>query len=81
MSRSPPTISLLDEEIAWVTEHQAVIERVKRVKEDHQRLWEEEAQREAKAKKAWREAEGKEAWRQAEEVEKACKEAEGAEKA
>ena len=53
----------------------------KRVKEDHQRLWEEEAQREAKAKKAWREAEGKEAWREAEEVEKACKEAEGAEKA
>ena len=87
MSTSPPVIFMSDKEDAWIAEHKAVIEKVKRAKEEHQRQGEEdawrqaeaeakEAHRKSEAKEAHRKLEAKEAWRHTEESERAWKEAE-----
>ena len=62
MSGSPPVISMSDEEDTWIAEHEAAIKRVKRVKEECQRQWEEEAWRvKEKHQRQWEE----EVWREA----------------
>ena len=61
MSASPPTISMSDEEDAWTHQHEIALEKVKCMKEEQQRQWEEEVQKVEEAERLQREAEAEKA--------------------
>ena len=57
MSASPPHIVLLDEEDAWIWEHEVTRERVKQAEEERQRQREEEVWKMVEAEHVRKEAE------------------------
>ena len=69
---SPPTILMSDEEDTRIHKHEVALVKVKCMKKEWQRQWEEEAWQVDKAERVWREAEAEKAQRdvEAEEAQK-----------
>ena len=66
MSASPPTTLMSDEEDTHICEHEVMLVKVKHMKEEQQRQWEEEVQQVEEAERARREAEAEKACRDVE---------------